>query len=137
MDGGALFKSWSEAKEQVLTAFGAINLCKNEAGGYAYNNANILILKIKQVLAEQLVKDSTVGMKGLLNTPQNTLMDYKSTISIKRKDVLKDLKDTADHLTISSGATVLPEITTNSDTQEEGDRMNTYRLAAIGVKEGA
>ena len=46
------------------------------------------------------------------------------------------LKDAAAHLSSSSGRTVQPEITTNSEAHEEADRQNTYRLAAIGVKEG-
>ena len=33
-------------------------------------------------------------------------------------------------------ATVAPEITTNSDAQDKADRQNTFRLAAISVKEG-
>jgi len=75
-------------------------------------------------------------MKGLISTAKNTLTEYKATISIKRKDVLKDSKDPTDRLSNSSGTTVQPEIATNSNTQEEADRQNTYRLAAIGVKEG-
>ena len=63
-------------------------------------------------------------------------MEYKATISIKCKDALRDSKDTADRLTSSSGTTVQPEIATNSNTQEEADRQNTYQLAPIGVKEG-
>ena len=64
MEGGALFKVWSEAMEQVLAAFAVINLRKNRVGGYNYNNANMLISKIKWVMAEQLFEDSTDGMKG-------------------------------------------------------------------------
>ena len=77
-------------------------------------------------------------MKGLLRMAKNTLMEYKTktTISIKRKDVLKDSKDAADRLSNSSGTTVQPEIATNSNTQEEADRQNTYQLMAIRVKEG-
>jgi hypothetical protein len=47
MEGGALFKVRSEAKEQVLAAFAAIDICKNEVGGYAYNDANTLVTEIK------------------------------------------------------------------------------------------
>jgi hypothetical protein len=75
-------------------------------------------------------------MKGLLSTAKNTLTEYKATISIKHKDVLRDSKDTADCQSISSGTPVQPEITTNSNAQEEADRQNTYQLAVIGVKEG-
>ena len=90
MEGGALFKVRSEAKERVLAAFTAIDICKNEVGGYAYNDANMLVTEIECVLAEQLFEDSTDGMKGFLSTANNTLMEYKANISIKRKDVLKD-----------------------------------------------
>ena len=134
MEGGALFKVRSEAKERVLVAFTATNLRKNEVGSYTYNDANMLVTEIERVLAEQLFEDSMDGMKGLLSTGKNTLTDYKAHISIKRKDVLKDSKDAADRL--SNSTTVLPEIATNSNVQEEADRINTYRLAAIGVKEG-
>jgi ElaB/YqjD/DUF883 family membrane-anchored ribosome-binding protein len=136
MEGGALFKVRSEAKERVLAAFPAINIRKNEVDDYAYNDANMLVTEIERVLAEQLFEDSTDGMKGLLSTATNTLTEYKATISIKRKDVLKDSKDAAPRLSSSSGTMVQPEIATNSNAQEEADRQNTYRLAAIGVKEG-
>ena len=58
MEGGALFKVRSEAKERVPVAFTAIDLHKNEVGGYAYNNANTLITEIERVLAEQLFEDT-------------------------------------------------------------------------------
>jgi len=135
MEGGALFKIQSEAKEQGLAAFTAIDIRKNEVGGYAYNDANTLVIEIECVLAEQLFEDSTDGMKGLLSTATNTLTEYKATISIKCKDVLKDSKDATARLSSSSGTTVQPEIATKSDAQEEADRQNTYRLAAIRVKE--
>jgi len=131
MEGGALFKVRSEAKERVLVAYAKI-----EVGGYVCNDANMLVTDIKHVLAEQLFEDSTDGMKGLLSTAKNTLTEYKATISIKRKDILKDSKDATDLLSNSSGTTVQPEIATNSNTQDEVDRQNTYRMAAIGVKEG-
>ena len=102
MEGGALFKVSSEAKERVLAAFMAIDLRKNEVGGYAYNDANTLVTAIERVLAEQLFEDSTDRMKGLLSTATNTLMEYKAHISIKRKDVLKYWKDAADPLSTSS-----------------------------------
>ena len=54
MEGGALFKVRSEAKERVLAAFAAINIRKNEVSSYAYNDANTLVTEIKRVLAEQL-----------------------------------------------------------------------------------
>ena len=96
----------------------------------------MLVTEIERVLAEQLFEDSMDGMKGLLSTVKKTLTEYKATISIKHKDVLKDSKDAADGLSIGSGTPVQPEITTHSEAQEEADRQNTYQVAAIGVKEG-
>jgi len=81
MEGGAIFKVRLKDKEQVLAAFTANNLCKNEVDGYAYNNANMLVTKIERILAKQLFEDSTDGMKGLLGTSQNRLTDYKAHTS--------------------------------------------------------
>ena len=47
MEGGALFKVRSEAKERVLAAFPAINIRKNEVDDYAYNDANTLVTEIE------------------------------------------------------------------------------------------
>ncbi len=52
----------------MLVAFAAIDIRKNEVGGYAYNDANTLITEIERVLAEQLLEDSTDEMKGILST---------------------------------------------------------------------
>ena len=95
MKGCALFKLQSEAKERVLAAFAAIDIRKNEVDSYTYNDANTLVTEIERILAEQLFEVSMDGMKGLLSTATNTLMEYKATISIKCKHVLKDSKDTA------------------------------------------
>ncbi len=50
MEWDALFKVRLEAKERVLAAFVAIDICKNEVGGYAYNNADTLVTEIMKVL---------------------------------------------------------------------------------------
>jgi hypothetical protein len=54
MEGGALFKARSEAKERVRAAFAAINIHKNEVGSYAYNDDNMLVTEIKCVLATEI-----------------------------------------------------------------------------------
>ena len=87
-------KARSEAKERVQVAFVAIYMHKNEVRGYAYNDDNmlateiecILATEIEHILVEQLFKDSTDGLTGLLSTAKNTLTEYKVTSSIKRKD---------------------------------------------------
>ncbi len=50
MEWDALFKVRSEAKEQVLAAFAAINIRKNDIGRYAYKDANTLVAEIMKVL---------------------------------------------------------------------------------------
>jgi len=98
MEGGALFKARSEAKARVRAAFAAIGIHKNEGGGYNDDNTlateieRVLATEIERVLAEQLFKDSTDGMIGLLSTAKHTLTEYKVTSSIKRKDGEKAAK---------------------------------------------
>ena len=49
MDGGALFRVSTEAKARVLAEMSTIILHKNEVGGYAYNDATMLITQIERV----------------------------------------------------------------------------------------
>ena len=112
-----------------------IRLHKNEFGGYIYNDSKTLLTQIEQVLERQLFKDSSDGMKGLASDKSNALNEYKSAINIKNRDVLAASKVAAD-LISTDVSTIEPEITTNSDAQEESDRQKFFRLKAIGVKEG-
>jgi hypothetical protein len=138
MEEGAIFKVRFKDKELMMAAFTAIDLRKSKARSYTYNDVNTLVTEIERVLAEQLLKDSIDRMKGLLSKTQNTLTKYIANISIKikQKDVLADLKATAECLFVCTGMIILPEITTNTYNQEETDRLITYQLAAIRVKEG-
>ena len=51
-----------------------------------------------------------------------------------QRGILQGSKDAAAQA-ITSTTVVATKITSNSDTQEESDRLNTFRLAAIGVKD--
>ena len=62
MDVGALFRVYTEAITRVLTKMLEIHLHKNEVGGYAYNNVNMLLTQIKRVLERQLFEDSANGI---------------------------------------------------------------------------
>jgi hypothetical protein len=135
MEGGALFRVRSEAEARVLAEMAELVLLKNDVGGYAYNDATILITQINRVLERQLFDDSSDGMKGLASDSTNTLNNYKATISIKKKEVLAASKAAAALLSTTTNV-VAPEIENNSDAQDETDRQNMFRLAAIGVKEG-
>ena len=72
-------------------------------------------------------------MVGLGSETPNTLTNFKSNVAIKKSDVKRQsiAKAQAESSTITI---VDPGITTNSDTQDEADRQNPARLAAIGVK---
>ena len=127
MEGGALFKVRSEAKDRVLAAFAAIDIRKNEVGGYAYNDANMLVTEIERVLAEQLFEDSTDGMTRLLSTAKNTLTEYKVTSSIKRKDgekaeIVSQETESAYATTESKGRGRNRHRSNSSDGKKDGDR---------------
>ena len=127
MEGGALFKARSEAKERVQVAFAAIDMHKNEVRGYAYNNDNTLATEIEHILVEQLFKDSTDGLTGLLSTAKNTLTEYKVASSIKRKggekaEMVSQETESAYATTESKGRSRNRHRSKSSDGKKEGDR---------------
>ena len=114
MDGGALFRVRTEARTRVLTEILEICLHKNEVEGYAYNDTNKLLIKIERVLERQLFEDSADGMKGLASNVGNTLNNYKSTVHIKKRDVLAALRAAAERAS-TNDITAEPEIANNSN----------------------
>ena len=111
-----------------------IRIQDKEVSGYAYNNANNMLTHIEWILERQLSEDSSDGMKGLASDNSNALNKYKSTINIKKRDVLAASIAAANIIT-TDNITAKPDITSNSDAQDESERQNVFRLAAIGVKE--
>ena len=73
-------------------------------------------------------------MKGLASDISNALNDYKSTIHTKKREVLAASRAAANRSRIDN-ITVNPEITNNSDAQDDSDRQNVFCLSTIGVKE--
>ena len=112
-----------------------IRLQKNEVGGYAYNDANTLLTQIKRVLKRQLYEDSTNRLKGLASDVSNALNKYRSTIHIKKRDVLAASRADVERAS-TDDITVKPEIANSSNAQDKADRKNFFRLPVIGVKEG-
>ena len=110
-----------------------ISIHKNDVGGYEYTAAVTLIKQINRVLKQQLFEESADKMVGLGSATPNTLTGYQSNIAIKKSDVKKQLIAEAESDS-SNDYIVAPKITTNADAQDEADRQNTARLAAIGVK---
>ena len=75
-------------------------------------------------------------MKGLLAKTPNDLNAILLTKLVSRRSVLKDSKAITAKESTSTN-TVAPDITSNTDAQEEADRINMFRLSAIGAKVGA
>ena len=96
---------------------------------------NILLTQIERVLKRQLYEDSDDGIKELAIDVNNALNEYKSTIHIKKRDVLVVSRAAAKHAS-TNDSTVEPEISNNSNSQDEANIQNVFSLAAIGVKEG-
>ena len=120
MDGGALFRVYTEARTRVLMDMLEIRLHNNEVSGYAYNNANTLITKIESALERKLFEDSADGMKELASDVGNTINEYKLTVHIKKSDVLTALRASAEHAS-TDNSSVKPEIDNNSNTQDKAD----------------
>ena len=135
MDGSA-FRVRGDTCTRVTTEISALKLHKNEDGGYAYDDALIFEKKIERVFERQYYESSSDGMKGFLSNTPNDLNAILSTKLVSRSSVLKDSKKAAVAASTDTH-TVPPEITTNADAQDEADRINMFRLAAIGSKEGA
>ena len=127
MDGGALFRVCTDARTKVLTEMSEILLHRNKFGSYAYNDANTLLTQIERLLGQQLFEKSSDGIKGLASNNSNALNEYKSTINIKKRDLLAVSRAAAD-LISNDASTVEPEITTNSNTQDEANRQIVFRL---------
>ena len=75
-------------------------------------------------------------MKGLLAGPTNNVKSIVSTKLVTRSSILEASKTEAATTSTYTNTTEL-DIKTNPDAQEEADRINMFRLAAIGAKEGA
>ena len=130
-----LFRLRPDTKARVLAQLLAFPVTKNSAGGYAFTAAELLRQNINRILCEQVYEFSNDGMTGLGDRTGNTLNSYKSNIMVTKQQVLKEAKAAAKAASTKT-ETVEPEFTTNSDAQDEANLRNSYRLAAIGVKEG-
>ena len=129
-----MFRIRSDAQARVKAQKQEILIHKNNVGGYEYNAVVTLIKQINRVLKNQLFEESADGMVGLGSATPNTLTGYQSNVDINKSNVKKQSIAEAEAYS-SNDYIVAPEITTNANTQDEVDRQNTERLAAIGVKD--
>ena len=129
-----MFRVRSDAQARAKAQMQEISINKKNVGGYEYNTAIKLIKHINRVLKQQLFEESANGMVVLDSKTPNTLTSYKSNVVIKKSDVKRQSIAGAE-VASSKISIVTPEITTNVDAQDEADRQNTAKLAAIGVNE--
>mmetsp|Transcript_19824 Transcript_19824/g.30532 ORF Transcript_19824/g.30532 Transcript_19824/m.30532 type:complete len:318 (+) Transcript_19824:57-1010(+) len=111
------------------------NFTKSADGSYSNSTAKTLITEANNVLAAQYCEHTNDGMTGLGEEATNTLNSHKSNIAITKREVLNQSKTEAAQAS-TADITVAPQITTNSDAQDEAGIQNTARLAAIGTKDG-
>jgi hypothetical protein len=100
---------------------------------------SILLLQkgIHHVLVSQFnPSDPGKGMEKLLEDGMNLLTNVKLTNAITANSVLKAAKARADVASKASSTTITPTITSQSEAQEEADRLNMINQLVISAKEG-
>jgi hypothetical protein len=75
-------------------------------------------------------------MVKLLDNGDNILTRIQSINAITAGSVLKSAKKRADDLSTTTGKTILPNFTTQTEAQEEADQLNVINQSVIGAKEG-
>ncbi len=110
----------------------------NEQHGQYIHDAILLLQKsIHCVLVSQFNPSNPgKGMEKLLKDGTNLLTNLKSTNAITANSVLKAAKARADAVSKASSTTITPAITSQSEAQEEADRLNVINQSVIGAKEG-
>ncbi len=102
------------------------------------HDAIVLLQKgIQCVLVSQFNPNNPgKGTKKLLNNGDNILMLVKSTNAITAGSVIKTAKKQAGKLSNTTGKTVLPTITTQTEVQEEANQLKVINQLVIDAKEG-
>jgi hypothetical protein len=75
-------------------------------------------------------------MVKLLDDGDNILTGIQSSDAITAGSVLKSAKKHADNLSTTTGKTILPTFTTQTEAQEEANRLIVINQSVIGAKEG-
>ncbi len=74
-------------------------------------------------------------MVKLIDNGNNILTQVQSTDAITAESVLKLTKKQADELWTTTGNTILPTFTTQTEAQEEADCLNVINQSVIGANE--
>jgi hypothetical protein len=133
----ACYTARATMKQQVLNRINKLTLQTNKHGQYTHDVILLLQKGVQRVLISQFnPSDPGNGMVKLLDNGTNILTQVKSTNAITAGSVLKLAKKQADELTTTTGKTIFPTFTTQTEAQEEADRLNVINQSVIGAKEG-
>jgi len=133
----ACYTARATTKQQVLDGISKLTLQANKHGQYMHNAILLIQQGIQGVLVSQFnPSDPGKGMVKLLDNGNNILTRVQSTNAITAGSVLKLAKKQADKLSATTGKTILPTFTTQTEAQEEADRLNVINQSVIGAKEG-
>ncbi len=103
-------------KQQVLNEINKLTQQTNEHGQYMHNAILLLQKSLLCVLISQFnLRDPGKGMEKLLNEGNNLIMLVKSTDAITACSVIKAAKKRVDKRTATTGKTILPSITAQTE----------------------
>jgi hypothetical protein len=133
----ACYTARATTKQQVLNGINKLILQTNEHGQYTHNAILLIQKGIRRVLVSQFNPSNPgKGMVKLLNDGDNILTRVQSTDAITAGSILKAARARAGDLSKTTGKTVLPIFTTQTEAQEEAGRLNVINQSVIGAKEG-
>ncbi len=133
----ACYMARATTKQQVIKGVGKLALQMNEHGQYTHEAILLLQKGICHVLVSQFnPSNPDKGMEKLLKDGTNLLTNVKSTNAITANSVLKAAKTKADAASKALSTMITPTITSQSEAQEEADRLNVINQLVIGAKEG-
>jgi hypothetical protein len=133
----ACYTARATKKQQLLDGINKFTLQNNEHGQYTHDAILLIQKGIQRVLVSQFnPSDPGKGMVKLLDDGNNILMRVQSTNTIMAGSVLKSAKKRADKLSTTTGKTILPTFTTQTEAQEEANQLNVINQSVISAEEG-
>ncbi len=133
----ACYTARATTKQQVLDGINKLTLQTNEHGQYMHDAICLIQKGIQHVLVSQFnPSDPGKGMVKLLEDGDNILTRVQSTDATTAESVLKSAKKQVGELSTTTGKTVLPTFTTQTEAQEEANQLNVINQSVIGAKEG-
>jgi hypothetical protein len=133
----ACYTARATTKQQVIKGIGKLTLQTNKHGQYTHNAILLLQKGIRRVLVSQFnPSDPGKGMAKLLEDRSNLLTNVKLTNAITANSVLKAANTKADVISKAASTTIAPTITSQTEAQEEADRLNVINQLVVGAKEG-